>query len=118
MAGLRELRPTEDTLGEIGHCYRCGGPVWKNETKGWLHAEDPEGPEHEVGPAGPDVDVDELAVIWVTTVAEVNAMTAFKVREAAQEAGLPVNGSPAQLKARYLEWRVEKAARARAADAR
>lgn len=136
-----DLAGPEVFNGDTGHCDDCGAPVWyaadeRDGGPGWLHAEAAEfGPEHEItGITATMAEADELAVKWremygpkpaaatsygegivAEITAEVGAMTAFKVNEAARAAGLPTNGSPGQLRTRYLEHRL---AEARAAEAR
>lgn len=109
---------------QTGYCSKCGGPSWSDAGGMWRHADDDAPTDHEVTPAGPDVDVDALYAAWVaehpsaprssaqvaqaTTIeAEVDAMSPAKVLDALRAANLSIQGTPKTCRKRYLAHRLK-----------
>lgn len=111
----------DDAGDQTGYCATCGVPAWSDAGGMWRHAENDTPTDHDVTPAGPDVDVDALYAAWVaahppassemvalaaTIEAEVDAMSPAKVLDALRAASLSIQGTPKTCRKRYLTHRL------------
>lgn len=110
---------------DTGHCAICGGPIWRDDARTWLHCDEeddgshPFGASQDVTPAAPDVDVDALYAAAhspgadmadterppgaAAVMSAVEAMSPTDVMVALKDAGLSVAGTVAVRRQRWLD---------------